>query len=97
MDWRGEESRGRRVNHGCVLLCFFVLCFISRGSLISPGTAGALEVSALRAAAAQRYEGAFGPSELVKNTQHDYLHRQVTALLCGCWLGLEKKGRVVGG
>lgn len=63
---------------------FFLLCFISRGSLISPGAAGELEVSALRAAAARRLEGALSPYELAENTQHDYLHRQVTALLYNC-------------
>lgn len=68
--------------------CFFCCCGLF---LISPGAAGELEVSTPRAAAAQRYQGALGPSELAKNTQHDYLHRQVTALLCGCWSGLGKK------
>lgn len=69
--------------------CFFFCC--CGLFLISPGAAGEQEVSTLRAAAAQRYQGALGPSELAENTQHDYLHRQVTALLCGCWSGLENK------
>lgn len=72
--------------------CFFFCC--CGLFLISPGAAGELEVSTLRAAAAQRYQGALGPSELAENTQHDYLHRQVTALLCGCWSGLEKEKEV---
>lgn len=48
----GLEGRG-----GLVVF-LLLLWFISRGSLISPGAAGELEVSVVQAAAAQRYEGA---------------------------------------